>query len=96
MTIQRPYNYMSQEQKYYLTSNKYQAVIYRQEETITTESVMDEFMSFVESESEYELTPYELKRLQGLVNEFMGIDIDKVKRGELEMLSKWNKAVNGE
>lgn len=86
--------YRSSSQMAWESSPIYNAIIYRKDETLTKESVLEDFMYFIERESEYETTSSELEKLQNMINEFFGYDIDKVKAGELEMLEKWNNAVN--
>lgn len=76
------------------TSPRYHVAIYRKAETITAESVLEDFMYFVTTESEYEPTNEELEHIQKLINEFIGYDIEKVKAGEKAMLEKWSHAIN--
>lgn len=75
-------------------SDAYHVLIYRKDDTITKESIFEEFMYFLKYDSEDELTPEQTEDLQELINKFLAYDIEKVKRGELEMLTKWNKAVS--
>lgn len=72
----------------------YNAIIYRKDETITKESILEDFLYFVERESEYEFSSEDIQHIQAVIHEFL-YDLDKVKAGEVEMLEKWNKAVKG-
>jgi len=72
----------------------YNALKYRSPETITKEEVLDEFVEWLEYDSELSSKQAEsaVKFLLPLFAEFVGYDQDKAQAGEREMLANWIKS----
>lgn len=73
----------------------YHVLVYRKPETEEKENALDDFLFWLDHDSEEELGKNSRDDLQSLINNYVGYDIDKVKQGELLMLERWNKSVLG-
>lgn len=93
MTHTPPTSYAPQSMKDRLASDEYNTLLFRNPETIAKESIMDDFLDFVDDE--FELSNEEKDDLQVLVNAFIGYDIKKAEQGEKSMLARWIQSVNG-
>lgn len=67
--------------------------IYRKPEQEVKEDVMNDFLSYLKYDHDEELTQDQLANLTTLINAFLGVDMEKVKQGEKEMLQRW---INGQ
>lgn len=93
MTRNPPTSYEPQAMKDRRMSDEFHTLIFRDPETQAKETVMDDFLDFVQDE--FEMSTEEMSDLQALVNAFVGYDIDKATRGEKALLERWNKSVLG-
>lgn len=85
--------YKNEAQEKWEQSPLYHVLKFRNQEVEQREIAMDDFLYWLDHESEYEIGKETRGDLQALINEYLGIDIDKVKRGELELLEKWKESV---
>lgn len=85
--------YKNEAQEKWEQSPLYHVLKFRNQEVEQREIAMDDFLFWLDHVSEYEIKKDTRDDLQALINEYLGIDIGKVKRGELELLEKWKESV---
>jgi len=85
-------SYKSSKQLTWESSPLYHAMLYRKPETIAKEEVLDEFIDFLQNDSEFEYTDEELSNIQAMANEFLAFDLKKAEAGEKEMLANWKRS----
>ena len=73
------------------TSLRYYVAQYRKDETIKKETILEDFVWFLEDESQ-EVTPKQIKQIKAYIDKFLNRDMEKVTQGEEEMLKNWIKA----
>lgn len=69
--------------------------LFQNEEVQNRETVMDDFLFFLDYDCEQEINKEDRNDLQNLISLFLGYDIDRVKQAELTLLERWNKSVLG-
>lgn len=87
---------MSQSMREWVSSPEYQLRKFQNPELEPMENTLQDFIFFLEHDSEQETSPKELKKIKSLVKEFLGYDMKIVQQAEQERLQAWKLAVQGE
>ena len=76
-------------------SPKYAVMKYRNPETIAKEETLDDFLLWLQYDSEDELSEEAMRNIKALFDKYLELDEKKVQAGEKELLDQWIKACGG-
>lgn len=54
-------------------------------------NALESFLFWLEYDCEEDVSKEDMKKIKDLVNQYLGLDMDKIKAGENELLAQWIK-----